>query len=210
VQQTILEPTAGHPLFSRTRGDWVKAGELRAGEVLQTRTGAAQVVSVTASPGAQRVFNLEVEGEHEYLVGGLEVRSHNGCQTTAPKVTPPNKNPASPSSKKLRQEMHSNNMTVGPDEAAHHIVAGAHKRAKPARDRLKAEGVPVNINSADNGVALPKNTRVPNPHGKAVHSTIHTHEYIDKVNEAIVNASPGKVREVLDDLRRQLEGGGLE
>ena len=77
----MLEPTAGHPLFSLTRGEWVKAGELRVAEVLETRTGAAEVVSLTASLGAQRVFNFEVEGEHEYLVGGLEVRSHNTCFT---------------------------------------------------------------------------------------------------------------------------------
>jgi hypothetical protein len=90
----VLEPTAGHPLYSLTRGDWVKAGELVPGERLQTRTGAAQVVSVTPSTGAQRVFNFEVEGEHEYLVGGLEVRSHNTCAPDAPKVEVPGK-PAS-------------------------------------------------------------------------------------------------------------------
>jgi len=90
----------GHPLFSLTRGDWVKAGELRAGERLQTSSGAGQMLQVEASPGAQRVFNFEVEGEHEYLVGGLEVRSHNAagsCTTGTPKVTPPSKNPAKPS-----------------------------------------------------------------------------------------------------------------
>jgi hypothetical protein len=87
----VLEPTAGHPLYSLTRGDWVKAGELVPGERLQTRSGVAQVLSVTASPGAQRVFNFEVEGEHEYLVGGLEVRSHNSCAPDAPKVEVPGK-----------------------------------------------------------------------------------------------------------------------
>ena len=80
----VLEPTAGHPLFSLTRGDWVKAGELRPGERLQTQSGPAQMVSLSATPGAQRVFNFEVEGEHEYLVGGLGVRSHNACTRKAP------------------------------------------------------------------------------------------------------------------------------
>lgn len=89
----VLEPTAAHPLFSLTRGDWVKAGELVPGERLQTRGGAAEVLSVTPSTGAQRVFNFEVEGEHEYLVGGLGVRSHNACTPDAPKVKPPAKVP---------------------------------------------------------------------------------------------------------------------
>ena len=83
----VLEPTAMHPLYSLTRGDWVKAGELRPGERLQTQNGPAQVVSLTATPGAQRVFNFEVEGEHEYLVGGVGVRSHNTCPRKGP--TPP-------------------------------------------------------------------------------------------------------------------------
>lgn len=87
----VLEPMAGHPLFSLTRGDWVEAGELVPGERLQTRSGVAQVLSVTASAGAQRVFNFEVEGEHEYLVGGLEVRSHNSCVPDAPKTKSPNR-----------------------------------------------------------------------------------------------------------------------
>ena len=41
--------------------------------------------------GSRTVFNLEVEGTHEYFAGAGEIRSHNGCVKGAPKVTPPGK-----------------------------------------------------------------------------------------------------------------------
>jgi hypothetical protein len=69
--------TYPHPFWSLDRGDWVPAGELRPGERLATRTGTATVERLAPDAAWQRVYNLEVEGEHRYLVTGLEVLAHN-------------------------------------------------------------------------------------------------------------------------------------
>jgi hypothetical protein len=69
--------THSHPFWSLDRGDWVPAGQLRPGERLATQTGQAVVESVTPDPAYQRVYNLDVEGEHRYLVTGLAVLAHN-------------------------------------------------------------------------------------------------------------------------------------
>lgn len=74
-----LVATGSHPLFSVDRGDWVLVEDVREGERLQTKTGETIVESKEALPGERWVYNLNVEGEHEYLVGDSEVRAHNFC-----------------------------------------------------------------------------------------------------------------------------------
>jgi len=91
---SVLEPTGGHPIYSLTRQDWVPARDLSVGELVETRNGPALVATNEAQPGSRTVFNLEVEGTHEYFAGDGAVRSHNGCVKGAPKVTPPGKWPA--------------------------------------------------------------------------------------------------------------------
>ena len=74
-----LEPTAAHRLSSADRNDWVQAQELRLGERLRTANGTTEVVAITRKPGVHRVYNIEVETEHRYLVSTLQVVSHNAC-----------------------------------------------------------------------------------------------------------------------------------
>jgi RHS repeat-associated protein len=73
-----LKVTRHHRLFSATQGDWVHAGDLAPGEMLETKNGFVRVARV----GAQallpvEVFNLEVIGAHQYFVGEHRVRAHN-------------------------------------------------------------------------------------------------------------------------------------
>jgi filamentous hemagglutinin len=75
----VLEPTALHRFYSLDREAWVMAGELRIGEELATRDGAVLVESLEEEPAVQRVYNLEVDVEHLYLVGDAGVVSHNTC-----------------------------------------------------------------------------------------------------------------------------------
>jgi hypothetical protein len=74
-----LEPTAAHRLFSADRNDWVQAQELRVGEHLKTADGAVEITAIARKPGVHRVYNIEVETEHRYLVSKLQVVSHNAC-----------------------------------------------------------------------------------------------------------------------------------
>ncbi|MEQ8821951.1 MAG: Hint domain-containing protein, partial [Sumerlaeia bacterium] len=74
-----LGVTAEHPLWSESRGTWVAAGALTVGEIVRTISGFAEVESVQARPGpAQRVWTLEVEGEHVFFAGDVGVLAHNG------------------------------------------------------------------------------------------------------------------------------------
>jgi hypothetical protein len=66
----VLEPTPPHRFYSETRQDWVAAGELRIGECLRTASGlAVSVESIGFKAGEHRVYNLEVEQEHQFYVG---------------------------------------------------------------------------------------------------------------------------------------------
>ena len=75
-----LRPTGQHPLFSIDRGDWVRVRDLQVGERLQTASGAVTVAALERVRGLHKVFNLEVEGDHEYLVGKEKLRAHNSCR----------------------------------------------------------------------------------------------------------------------------------
>ena len=74
-----LRGTGAHPLYSLDRADWVRVRDLRIGERLQTAEGAVSVEALEKVRGLHRVYNLEVEGDHEYLVGEAGVRAHNTC-----------------------------------------------------------------------------------------------------------------------------------
>ena len=75
--------TAGHPVWSVTRGRWVVAGELTAGERLAARDGQRAVVLASTPKPDAATWNLEVETEHVYRVGHAGLLVHNACPTPA-------------------------------------------------------------------------------------------------------------------------------
>jgi RHS repeat-associated protein len=75
----VLQPTSSHPLWSEDRNDWVRAGQLRVGEYLRSESGPLEISSIQQLDGIHQVFNLEVAGNHTYLVGADAVLSHNTC-----------------------------------------------------------------------------------------------------------------------------------
>ena len=72
-----LRPTGFHKFYSETRGDWVSTKDIHDNEVIRGRAGPLTIVASRQLPGAQRVFNLTVEGEHVYYVSELELLAHN-------------------------------------------------------------------------------------------------------------------------------------
>ena len=74
-----LRGTGSHPLYSLDRDDWVRVRDLQVGERLQTAEGAVTVEALEKVRGVLRVYNLEVDADHEYLVGEAGVRAHNAC-----------------------------------------------------------------------------------------------------------------------------------
>ncbi len=72
--------TVNHPFWSADRATFVPAEELQPGERVETiLAGLAKVVAVTQRPDADRVYNIEVHGEHVYHVSDLGVLVHNRC-----------------------------------------------------------------------------------------------------------------------------------
>ena len=66
----------------------------------------------------------------------------------------------------------------------------------------------IGINDAVNGVFLPANKATQVIAGKTIHSTLHTQEYYDAVNEALSGATTRQ--QVIDTLRtiaKALEAG---
>ncbi|EPM4785630.1 RHS repeat-associated core domain-containing protein, partial [Providencia stuartii] len=85
------------------------------------------------------------------------------------------------------------------NSAAHHIVGDTSKGAKPARDILKKHGI--DIDDASNGVFLPNKNNIDESLSGIKHNGRHPSNYIDAVNERIIQADlTGGKQGVLDEL----------
>ncbi|MFD8230331.1 AHH domain-containing protein [Streptomyces sp. NPDC059696] len=112
----------------------------------------------------------------------------------------------SSNAKILGGNLEASGLTRPVETAAHHIVASTSPKAAAARQQLAKFGI--DINDASNGVFLPRGSTSANPTGASVHSRIHTNEYYAYVNDLIGGArSASEARDVLDHVRRQLQGG---
>ncbi|QGJ69331.1 Hypothetical protein PBC10988_10050 [Planctomycetales bacterium 10988] len=70
--------TSNHPFWSETRQAFIEAGQLQPGETVRTlKAGKTTIVSVLPRPPTDKVYNLEVHGEHVYQVAELGVLVHN-------------------------------------------------------------------------------------------------------------------------------------
>lgn len=89
----VLFATANHPFYVKGRPKPVPAGELRLGDQLMvlespqagvgSDLGNLKVQSLEELPAAPTVYNLEIEGPHNYFAGGVLVHNKSasaGCQ----------------------------------------------------------------------------------------------------------------------------------
>ena len=76
-----LGVTSTHPMWSEDRKNFVPAGKLQVGEQLRkSERSLAQVQRITLQRGPSvNVYNLEVDGEHVFHVGGGTLLVHNEC-----------------------------------------------------------------------------------------------------------------------------------
>ncbi len=78
-----LTTTDGHPFWVPSRGEWVKATDLKPGDTLQAPDGStSQVLAINRWTQQQAVRNLTVANLHTYyvLAGATPVLVHN-CDT---------------------------------------------------------------------------------------------------------------------------------
>ena len=72
--------TPNHPFWSADREEFVEAGELLFGERVTLLNGETKrVVQRYPRPGPEKVYNLEVFGEHVYHVTSDGILVHNDC-----------------------------------------------------------------------------------------------------------------------------------
>jgi hypothetical protein len=81
----LAEPlgvTSNHSIYSADRLDFVPAGELRVGETLRNLDGDVRIESIEQLVSEERVYNLEIHGEHVFRVAssGLLVHNSSGAQ----------------------------------------------------------------------------------------------------------------------------------
>ena len=81
IDGELIRTTASHPFYT-TSGEWKAAGDLMVGDRVVTMTGEATVeaTEVEKLSEAVTVYNLTVEGEHNYYVAENGVLVHNECK----------------------------------------------------------------------------------------------------------------------------------
>jgi hypothetical protein len=138
----LAEPlgvTSNHSIYSSDRLDFVPAGELRVGETLRNLDGDVRIESIEQLGSEERVYNLEIHGEHVFRVAssGLLVHNSSGTQgsvTTAnafprnpndllpgvPRTVKPNGNQVIYPSEKVRIRAETHPMKPGETHAPRH------------------------------------------------------------------------------------------
>jgi hypothetical protein len=83
----LAEPlgvTSNHSIYSADRLDFVPAGELRVGETLRNLDGDVRIESIEQLGTEERVYNLEIHGEHVFRVASSGVLVHNSSGAEGP------------------------------------------------------------------------------------------------------------------------------
>lgn len=84
-KRQVITATDNHPFWVAALGEWVPAGQLTAGQWLQTSNGTyVQIAIVERWTQTARVYNLTVAGTHTYyvLAGETSVLVHNSTPCT--------------------------------------------------------------------------------------------------------------------------------
>lgn len=97
---SVLDATGGHKIWDATQGTFVDAGQLRAGDKIETATGALiTIAALTDYSAGLTAYNLQIDQIHTYYAGTTPVLVHNSCgmlgedgtQVTSKTLTPGNR-----------------------------------------------------------------------------------------------------------------------
>jgi len=80
--QGLEEPigtTSTHPFWSEDRQDWIPVGNLKIGEKIKAKKLITKLAKKHKIEGRQKVYNLEVYREHNFLVAKEGLLVHNSC-----------------------------------------------------------------------------------------------------------------------------------
>jgi RHS repeat-associated protein len=76
--RSTVRATPEHPFWVEQRG-WLPVGDLQVGDTVRGASGDLRVASLQSLAEVTDVFNLEVDGDHNYYVGELAALAHNSC-----------------------------------------------------------------------------------------------------------------------------------
>ena len=170
--------TDNHPYWSADRQEFVDAGKLREGELVDTEYGLKHVISVTPIKYSEFLYNLETT-EHVYRVGSLGTLVHNACAI------------------ELRKALNRAGVYGDPGTVPHHLVSRFDTRADSARSILSKHGI--DLDSHWNGAFLP--TRGSSARG-AIHNNLHTNAFYETVTARLRKADAGGRAHVLRELQK--------
>ena len=77
IGKEAIHVTAEHPFYVESK-NWITVKDLQAGYKLKTSTGKIQAIkSIRQFSGKVTVYNIEVDGNHNYFVTGSTILVHN-------------------------------------------------------------------------------------------------------------------------------------
>lgn len=71
-----IEVTAEHPFYVQDKG-WIKVKDLQTKYVLKTMDNKTELIKITVLIKEERVYNVEVEGNHNYFISKSKILVHN-------------------------------------------------------------------------------------------------------------------------------------
>tara|TARA_R110002167_G_scaffold338107_2_gene545690 strand:- start:4524 stop:5495 length:972 start_codon:yes stop_codon:yes gene_type:complete len=150
-------------LLAPAEQTWVPAEEFQPGDSLKSLNGLRQITNRHLERSTERVYNIEVDGDHVYRVGQSGLLVHNASPSSCDNLKkefksklpckPKNGWPACPSSRDRANLVNSLGNHSYPRAQAHHIF--------PVRDFSSDLGkwlccCGIDLNSSENGVWLPE------------------------------------------------------
>ncbi len=75
---TKIEVTSGHPFYNPETGKWQEIGNFKAGDyVMNKDNNRVRIESIEEIGNKETVYNLEVDGNHNYFVTKDNILVHN-------------------------------------------------------------------------------------------------------------------------------------
>ena len=81
INEEVIGVTEAHPFY--VAGEWIEVQDLKLGDEIFNYSGnKGKVEKISIETKNIKVYNFEVEGNHNYYVGQLSFLAHNSCKET--------------------------------------------------------------------------------------------------------------------------------